>query len=235
MLEQLKKDVYRANMMLAQKGLVICTWGNVSGIDRERGLVVIKPSGVPYSDLSPIDFPVVDLDGNVVEGVYKPSADTQTHIALYKAFENIGGITHTHSLYATSFAQAGRGIKPYGTTHADYFPGTIPCSRKMMPSEVAEDYELNTGNVIIETIKEIGADRIRGCLVYSHGPFTWGDSAIDSVENAAILETVAQMAFNTEILQMAVGPNGGIPVQQDLLLKHFNRKHGPGAYYGQDK
>ena len=234
MLEQLKKDVYRANMLLVEKGLVINTWGNVSGIDRESGLVVIKPSGVEYSDLSPIDLPVLDLDGNVVEGNYKPSSDTATHLALYRAFSEIGGITHTHSLYATSFAQAGRGIKAYGTTHADYFPGIIPCSRKMTPGEIESDYELNTGNVIIETIAPMGADKIHACLVYSHGPFSWGKDAVASVDAAVVLEVVAQMAFNTEILQTAVNANGGIPMQQDLLLKHFNRKHGPNATYGQN-
>ncbi len=234
MLEQLKKEVYRANMMLVEKNLVINTWGNVSGIDREKGLVVIKPSGVEYSDLSAIDLPVLDLDGNVVEGYYKPSSDTATHLALYRAFPEIGGITHTHSLYATSFAQAGRGIKAYGTTHADYFPGIIPCSRKMTPGEIESDYELNTGNVIIETISDIGADKIHACLVYSHGPFTWGKDAVASVDAAVVLEVVAQMAFNTELLQTAVNPGGGIPMQHDLLLKHFNRKHGPNATYGQN-
>ena len=234
MLEQLKKDVYRANMMLVEKGLVINTWGNVSGIDRGSGLVVIKPSGVEYSELSPIDLPVLDLDGNVVEGTYKPSSDTATHLALYRAFPEIGGITHTHSLYATSFAQAGRGIKAYGTTHADYFPGIIPCSRKMTPCEIENDYELNTGNVIIETVAPIGADKIHACLVYSHGPFSWGKDAVASVDAAVVLEVVAQMAFNTEILQTAVNANGGIPMQQDLLLRHFNRKHGPNATYGQN-
>jgi L-ribulose-5-phosphate 4-epimerase len=234
MLEQLKKDVYRANMMLVEKALVINTWGNVSGIDREKGLVVIKPSGVEYSDLSPIDLPVLDLNGNVIDGNYKPSSDTATHLALYRAFPEIGGITHTHSLYATSFAQAGRGIKAYGTTHADYFPGIIPCSRKMTPGEIESDYELNTGNVIIETIAPIGADKIHACLVYSHGPFSWGKDAVASVDAAVVLEVVAQMAFNTEILQTAVNANGGIPMQQDLLMKHFNRKHGPNATYGQN-
>ncbi len=233
MLEHLKKEVYRANMMLVEKGLVINTWGNVSGIDREKGLVVIKPSGVEYSELSAIDLPVLDLEGNVIEGYYKPSSDTATHLALYRAFPEIGGITHTHSLYATSFAQAGRGIKAYGTTHADYFPGIIPCSRKMSPAEIGCDYELNTGKVIIETISDIGADKIHACLVYSHGPFTWGSNAIESVDTALVLEVVAQMAFNTEILQTAVNNNGGIPMQQDLLLRHFNRKHGPNATYGQ--
>ena len=234
MLEQLKKEVLEANLMLPKYNLVTFTWGNVSGIDRESGLVVIKPSGVEYSDLSPIDLPVLDLDGNVVEGTYKPSSDTATHLALYRAFPEIGGITHTHSLYATSFAQAGRGIKAYGTTHADYFPGIIPCSRKMTPGEINSDYELNTGNVIIETISDFGADKLHACLVYSHGPFTWGKDAVASVDAAAVLEVVAQMAFNTELLQTAVNSNGGIPMQQDLLLKHYNRKHGPNATYGQN-
>lgn len=234
MLEQLKKEVYRANMMLVERDLVTNTWGNVSGIDREKGLVVIKPSGVEYSKLSAIDLPVVDLNGNIVEGDYKPSSDTVTHLALYRAFPEIGGVTHTHSLYATSFAQAGRGIKAYGTTHADYFPGIIPCSRKMTPSEINAEYELNTGKVIIETISELGADKVHACLVYSHGPFSWGKDAVASVEAAAVLEVVAQMAFNTELLQTAVNANGGIPMQQDLLLRHFNRKHGPGATYGQN-
>ena len=234
MLENLKKEVYRANMMLIEKNLVINTWGNVSGIDREKGLVVIKPSGVEYSDLSPIDLPVIDLDGNVVEGNYKPSSDTDTHLELYRTFPEIGGITHTHSLYATSFAQSGRGIKPYGTTHADYFPGIIPCSRKMTSSEISEFYELNTGKVIVETISDIGADRLHACLVHSHGPFTWGKNAIESVDASYVLEVIAQMAFNTELLQAAVNASGGNPMQQELLLKHFNRKHGPGAYYGQN-
>lgn len=234
MLEQLKKEVYRANMQLVERGLVINTWGNVSGIDRESGLVVIKPSGVEYSDLSPIDFPVLDLDGNIVEGTLKPSSDTPTHLALYRAFPCIGGITHTHSLHAVSFAQAGRGIKPYGTTHADYFPGTVPCTRKMTAAEINSEYELNTGKVIIETVAPVGADRIHGVLVYSHGPFTWGKTAMESVDTSAVLEVIAQMAFNTELLQMAVGSAGAVPMQQDLLDKHFNRKHGPGAYYGQN-
>ena len=234
MLEQLKKEVYEANMMLVKYNLITFTWGNVSGIDREKGLVVIKPSGVEYDDLTPDMLPVLDLDGNVVEGTYKPSSDTATHLALYRAFPEIGGITHTHSLYATSFAQAGRGIKAYGTTHADYFPGIIPCSRKMTPCEIENDYELNTGNVIIETVAPIGADKIHACLVYSHGPFSWGKDAVASVDAAVVLEVVAQMAFNTEILQTAVNANGGIPMQQDLLLRHFNRKHGPNATYGQN-
>lgn len=234
MLEQLKKQVYNANMQLVKHNLIIFTWGNVSAIDRETGYVVIKPSGVEYDEMSPMDMVVVDLDGNVIEGALKPSSDTPTHLELYKAFPNIGGITHTHSLYATCFAQAGRGIKPFGTTHADYFGGAIPCTRKMTPNEISGEYEKNTGLVIAETFENIDPDRIHGVLVYSHGPFTWGNDAMHSVETAVVLETVAQMALNTELLQIAIGNNGGIPMQQDLLNKHFDRKHGPGAYYGQN-
>lgn len=234
MLEQLKKQVYNANMQLVKHNLIIFTWGNVSAIDRETGYVVIKPSGVEYDEMSPMDMVVVDLDGNVIEGTLKPSSDTPTHLELYKAFPNIGGITHTHSLYATCFAQAGRGIKPFGTTHADYFGGAIPCTRKMTPNEISGKYEKNTGLVIAETFENIDPDRVHGVLVYSHGPFTWGNDAMHSVETAVVLETVAQMALNTELLQIAIGNNGGIPMQQDLLNKHFDRKHGPGAYYGQN-
>lgn len=233
MLEELKKEVYLANMELVKRGLVINTWGNVSGIDRKSGLVVIKPSGVEYSELTPDLLPVLDLDGNVVEGKMRPSSDTPTHLALYRAFDSIGGITHTHSVYATSFAQAGRSINAYGTTHADYFPGPVPCTRKMTPDEINSEYELNTGNVIIETVKSVGADRIHGALVHSHGPFTWGDSAMASADASAVLEVIAQMAFNTELLQ-AIAGNFGTQMQNDLLFKHFNRKHGPGAYYGQN-
>lgn len=234
MLEQLKKQVYNANMQLVKHNLIIFTWGNVSAIDRETGYVVIKPSGVEYDEMSPMDMVVVDLDGNVIEGTLKPSSDTPTHLELYKAFPNIGGITHTHSLYATCFAQTGRGIKPFGTTHADYFGGAIPCTRKMTPNEISGEYEKNTGLVIAETFENIDPDRVHGVLVYSHGPFTWGNDAMHSVETAVVLETVAQMALNTELLQIAIGNNGGIPMQQDLLNKHFDRKHGPGAYYGQN-
>ena len=233
MLEKLKKQVYEANMLLVKHGLVIFTWGNVSGIDREKGLVVIKPSGVDYSELSPIDMTVVDLNGNIVEGEYKPSSDTPTHLELYRAFPNIGGVAHTHSTYATSFAQAGRGIKPYGTTHADNFGGMIPCTRKMTPNEISGEYEKSTGSVIIETFDNGDYERINGVLVCSHAPFTWGKDPYKAVENSVVLENVAHMAFNTEMLQVTVGANGGIPMQQDLLNKHFNRKHGPNASYGQ--
>ncbi len=233
MLESLKKQVYRANMMLQEYNLSIFTWGNVSGIDRRKGLIVIKPSGVEYDKLSPLDLPVLDLDGNLIEGYLKPSSDTDTHIELYKAFPNIGGVTHTHSVYATSFCQAGRAIKPYGTTHADHFCSAVPCTRKMAPSEISEDYEKNTGLVIKETFANLDPDRMQGVLVHSHGPFTWGEDAITSVETAIILENIAHMAFNTEILQVSVGQSGAVPMQADLLSKHFNRKHGKNITYGQ--
>lgn len=234
MLEALKKEVYEANMALVKHNLIVFTWGNVSGIDREKGLFVIKPSGVEYDKLTPDDMVVVDLDGNVVEGRYKPSSDTPTHLELYRAFPTVGGVTHTHSLYATSFAQAGRGVLPYGTTHGDYFDGEIPCTRKMTAAEIKGEYEKETGTVIIEGFRERGIDpdRMHAVLVHSHGPFTWGKNAMASVEAAVVLETVAQMALNTEMLTTAVSP---APVmQQDLLRKHFDRKHGPGAYYGQN-
>ena len=235
MLEQLKQEVYEANMMLVEHNLIIFTWGNVSGIDRESGLFVIKPSGVSYDVLKPEDMVVVDLDGNVVEGKYRPSSDTDTHIALYKAFPNIGGVTHTHSVYATSFAQSGRDIPAYGTTHGDYFYGAIPCTRKMTPDEINGSYELETGNVIVETFTEraIDPDRMDAVLVNSHGPFTWGKNAKASVEASVVLETVAQMAYQTELMRLAATPATTATMQQELLDKHFNRKHGPGAYYGQ--
>ncbi len=235
MLEELKNEVYEANMDLVRHNLVLFTWGNVSGIDREKGLVVIKPSGVSYSELKPSDLPVLDLEtGKTVEGTLRPSSDTPTHLQLYRAFPELGGITHTHSVYATSFAQAGRGIRQYGTTHADHFAGEVPCTRQMTPAEIAGEYELETANVIIETFKSrnLSPAEIAAVLVYSHGPFTWGKNAAKSVENAAVLETVAQMAFQSEILQVAVG-GGAELMQQELLEKHFYRKHGANAYYGQ--
>ena len=233
MLEALKKEVYEANMALVKYNLIVFTWGNVSGIDREKGLFVIKPSGVDYDKLTPDDMVVVDLNGNVVEGRYKPSSDTPTHLELYKAFPCIGGVTHTHSLYATSFAQAGRGVLPYGTTHGDYFDGEIPCTRKMTAAEIRGEYEKETGTVIIEafTQKGLDADRMHAVLVHSHGPFTWGKSAMASVEAAVVLETVAHMALNTELL--ATAAKNAPEMQEALLRKHFDRKHGPGAYYGQ--
>ncbi len=232
MLEKLKQQVLEANLLLPKHGLITFTWGNVSGIDREKGLVVIKPSGVEYDDMTADDMVVVDLEGNRVEGRYKPSSDTATHIALYKAFPTLGGVVHTHSRWATSFAQAGRGIPAMGTTQGDYFYGEIPCTRKMTPEEIAGNYELETGNVIIETFKQRNIDpaQVPAVLVYSHGPFTWGTDPFNAVHNAVVLEEVAFMDFHA----MALTPNLP-PMQQELLDKHYLRKHGPGAYYGQDK
>lgn len=226
MLEYLKKQVYEANMLLTKFNLVIFTWGNVSAIDRESGLVVIKPSGVDYDKLQAIDMTVVDLQGNIVEGALRPSSDTATHLELYKAFPNINGVAHTHSPWATSFAQAGKSIKPYGTTHADCFKGTVPCTRKMTPGEINGEYERETGRVIVETFNDINPDHMPAVLVYSHGPFTWGHSANNAVELGLTLETVAMMAYHTEVMQ-------GVRMQDELLNKHFFRKHGDGAYYGQ--
>jgi L-ribulose-5-phosphate 4-epimerase len=231
MLKELKTTVYEANMLLAGSGLVFGTFGNVSGIDRECGIIAIKPSGVDYSVLRAEDIVLVDLDGNVVESKLRPSSDTPTHIELYKAFPNIGGVCHTHSTYATSFAQAGKHVKPYGTTHADYFDGTIPCTRRMTPDEIAGEYEKNTGLVIAETFKSLDPDRMAAVLVNSHGPFTWGKDANASVMNSVYLEMVANMAMNTEILK-ALG-NDCDPMQPELLRKHFDRKHGKNKYYGQ--
>lgn len=230
MLEQLKQSVCAANLLLPKHGLVTFTWGNVSGIDREKGLVVIKPSGVDYDGMAPDDMVVVDLDGRVVEGRYKPSSDTPTHVELYKAFPALGGIVHTHSRWATSFAQAGRGIPAFGTTQGDYFYGEIPCTRKMTPVEIAGAYERETGSVIIETFKRRGIDpaQVPAVLVHSHGPFAWGTGPENAVHNAVVLEEVAFMAFHA----MALTP-GLPPMQQELLDKHYLRKHGPGAYYGQ--
>lgn len=232
MLEQLKQQVLEANLLLPKHGLITFTWGNVSGIDREKGLVVIKPSGVEYDDMCADDMVVVDLEGNVVEGHYKPSSDTPTHLALYKVFPTLGGVVHTHSRWATSFAQAGRGVPAMGTTQGDYFYGEIPCTRKMTPEEIAGQYELETGNVIIETFKQRNIDpaQVPAVLVHSHGPFTWGTDPFNAVHNAVVLEEVAFMDFHA----MALTPNLS-PMQQELLDKHYLRKHGPGAYYGQDK
>ena len=231
MLEKLKEDVLKANLLLPRHGLVTFTWGNVSGIDREAGLVVIKPSGVDYDGMSADDMVVVDLDGNREEGKWKPSSDTATHLALYKAFPVLGGIVHTHSRWATSFAQAGRGIPAFGTTQGDYFYGEIPCTRKMTPGEIAGEYELETGNVIIETFQSRKTDpaQVPAVLVHSHGPFTWGTDAMNAVHNAVVLEEVAFMAFHA----MALTP-GLPPMQQELLDKHYLRKHGANAYYGQN-
>ena len=230
MLEQLKQIVCEANLLLPKLGLVTFTWGNVSGIDREAGLMVIKPSGVEYDDMTAEDMVVVDMDGNRVEGKWKPSSDTDTHLAFYKAFPNVGGVVHTHSRWATSFAQAGRGIPAYGTTQGDYFYGEIPCTRKMTPAEIAGAYELETGNVVIETFRDrhIDPDQVPAVLVHSHGPFAWGTDPMNAVHNAVVLEEVAFMAFHA----LALTPDLP-PMQQELLDKHYLRKHGPGAYYGQ--
>lgn len=228
MLEALKKQVYEANMELPKKGLITYTWGNVSGIDRETGYFVIKPSGVDYDELKPEDMVVMDLEGNKIEGKYKPSSDTPTHLELYKAFKEVGGIVHTHSSWATSWAQAGRGIPCYGTTHADYFYGEIPCARSLTKEEIEGEYEKNTGLVIIETFKDKNPMFVPGVLCTNHGPFTWGKDANEAVHNAVVLEEVAKMALRTEELKPGVS---NIP--QVLLDKHFLRKHGANAYYGQ--
>lgn len=228
MLEELKQQVYEANMELPRRGLITYTWGNVSGIDREKGLFVIKPSGVDYDKLQPEDMVVMDLEGNKVEGKYKPSSDTPTHLELYKAFPQIGGIVHTHSPWATSWAQACRSIPCYGTTHADYFYGDIPCARNLTEEEISEAYEKNTGLVIIETFKEKNPVFVPGVLCANHGPFTWGKDAAEAVHNAVVLEEVAKMAARTERLRADVSP-----APQVIQDKHFMRKHGPNAYYGQ--
>ncbi len=229
MLEELKHQVCAANLELAARGVVIYTWGNVSGIDRETGLVVIKPSGVPYEGMKPDDMVVVDLDGHVVEGHLRPSSDTPTHLALYKAFPEIGGVVHTHSTHAVAFAQAGREIPALGTTHADYFYGPVPISRALTEAEVAEDYEGNTGKVIIETVKAKGKKplAVPAVLVKNHGPFTWGKTPEEAVYHAVVLEEVAEMALKTLLL------NPKASMDSYILDKHYQRKHGPKAYYGQ--
>ena len=229
MLEQLKKDVCQANLDLVKEGLVIQTWGNASGIDRARGLVVIKPSGVPYNGMKPEHMVVVSLEtGKVVDGNLKPSSDTPTHLVLYRAFKNIGGIVHTHSLYATAWAQAGKGIPAYGTTQADYWYGDVPCTRPLTPKEIKNDYEANTGRVIVETFKDLDPMQHPAVLVASHGPFTWGRDVDEAVHNAAVLEFIARLASET----LRINPKTR-PMQSVLLDKHFLRKHGPKAYYGQ--
>ena len=232
MLKKLKHAVYEANMELPHRGLVTYTWGNVSGIDRERGLVVIKPSGVSYDELTPDDLVVLDLDGNRVEGELNPSSDTKTHLELYKAFPEIGGIVHTHSPYAVGWAQAGRDIPAYGTTHADYFYGPVPCCRSLTEQEVEEDYERNTGLVIVETFRQRELDPVHvpGAICRNHGPFTWGKDAAQAVYHAVVLEEVAKMAVYTT----QIAPDAQ-PAPQYVLDKHFLRKHGPNAYYGQKK
>lgn len=230
MLEELKKQVYEANMKLPKHGLVTFTWGNVSGIDRKSGLFVIKPSGVDYDALTPEDMVVMDLDGNRVEGNYKPSSDTATHLELYKAFPAIGGIVHTHSSYATSWAQAGRSIPCYGTTHADYIYGEVPCLRCLNKEEIEEAYEENTGHLIVSEFKRLNKDpmAVTAVLCKNHGPFAWGKNAMDAVHNAVVLEEVAKMAYRTEI----INPKA-VPAPSELQDKHYFRKHGANAYYGQ--
>lgn len=229
MLKKLRQEVFDANLDLVKHGLVIFTWGNVSGIDREKGLVVIKPSGVSYDSMKPEDMVVLDLDGNVVDGKLKPSSDTATHLALYKAFPNVGGIVHTHSTYATAWSQAGIDLPNIGTTHADYFKDNIPCTRDMTKEEVEGQYELETGNVIIERFRsaELNEDFTPGVLVNNHGPFSWGKDPHNAVHNAVVLEQVAKMAS----ISFAVNPN--LKMNEELIKKHFFRKHGADAYYGQ--
>lgn len=228
MLRQLRQQVLEANLLLPKYGLVTFTWGNVSGIDRERGLVVIKPSGVPYEALTIDDLVVVDLQGNKVEGKLNPSSDTPTHVALYNAFPRIGGVVHTHSTWATSWAQSGQGIPALGTTHGDYFYGDIPCTRKMTTAEIESNYELETGNVIIETFAGRDETEMPGVLVHSHAPFCWGKDAIEAVHHAVVLEEVAEIAHHTVALNRTASS-----MDQALLDKHFLRKHGAQAYYGQ--
>lgn len=230
MLEELKARVLKSNLDLCKNGLVVLTWGNVSAIDRNSGLVVIKPSGVSYDGMTLEDMVVVDLDGNVVEGGLKPSSDTPTHLFLYKAFKNIGGVVHTHSINATSFAQSGKEILPFGTTHADAFFGSVPITRALSESEIKTDYELNTGKVIAETFSDKDPDAIPAVLVKNHGPFSWGATPEKAVENAVTLEAVAEMAIKTMLINSAAKP-----VPQFLLEKHYYRKHGKNAYYGQKK
>jgi L-ribulose-5-phosphate 4-epimerase len=229
MLDKLKNEVFKANLDLVGNGLVIHTWGNVSGRDPESGMIVIKPSGVSYKSMKPDDMVVIDPDGKVVEGKFKPSTDAPTHLLLYRTWNNIGGIVHTHSSFATSWAQAGRAIPPFGTTHADHFYGEVPCTRSLTDDEIAGDYEINTGNIIIERMEGIDPLSIPSVLVNSHGPFCWGADADDAVYNAISLEEIAKMAFYTILLGHSE------PVKSSLLDKHFKRKHGSGAYYGQGK
>lgn len=236
MLEELKEKVYKANLQLVEYGLVVLTWGNASEIDRESGLFVIKPSGVPYDKMTPDDMVVMNLDGEKVEGKLNPSSDTPTHLELYRNFKNIGGIVHTHSNWACSWAQAGRDVPAYGTTHADFANGAVPCARGLTKEEVETEYELNTGKVIVSEFKNrgISEDEIPAVLVHRHGPFTWGKDAFKAVENALILEEVCKMALRTEQIA-AMDKNSDIGIEQYLLDKHYQRKHGKNAYYGQSK
>jgi L-ribulose-5-phosphate 4-epimerase len=229
MLSSLKEAVYEANLELVKQGLVIHTWGNVSGRDKESGLIVIKPSGVSYKKMKPDDMVVLDPGGKVVDGKYKPSTDAPTHVVLYKNFRSVGGVVHTHSAYATSWAQAGKAIPPFGTTHADHYYGEVPCSRKLTHKEVSSNYELNTGKVIVEVLKGKDPLAVPSVLINSHGPFCWGIDANEAVYNAVALEEIARMAFYTVLL------GNREPIDQYLLDKHFQRKHGKNAYYGQKK
>lgn len=229
MLDELKDKVFKANLDLVSNGLVIQTWGNVSGKDFKSGLVVIKPSGVNYGSMKPDDMVVIDREGKVVEGKYRPSTDAPTHLCLYNAWESLGGVVHTHSSFATSWAQAGKAIPPFGTTHADHFCGEVPCTRLLTDNEIETDYEKNTGKVIVETLASVNPLSVPSVLVNSHGPFCWGKDADNAVYNAVALEEIARMAFYTILLGRSE------PADKTLLDKHFNRKHGKDAYYGQDK
>ena len=229
MLEELKEKVLKANLLLPEYKLITFTWGNVSGIDREKGLVVIKPSGVSYDNMTVEDMVVVDLEGNIVEGKWRPSSDTATHLELYRAFPNIGGIVHTHSRWATTFAQAGMSIPAMGTTQGDYFYGDIPCTRAMTDEEIQGEYEKETGKVIVETFENLDPDAVPGVVVYSHGPFTWGKDPMEAVHNSVVMEEVAFMDWHA----MVINPEQG-RMQQSLLDRHYLRKHGKNAYYGQN-
>jgi len=229
MLEKLKEKVYKANLDLVDKGLVIHTWGNVSGRDKESGFIVIKPSGVSYDLMNPEHMVVIDRDGRVIEGKFKPSTDAPTHLLLYRTFESLGGVVHTHSSYATSWAQAGRAIPPFGTTHADHYYGEVPCTRLLTKKETETEYEINTGKIIVERLGDIDPLTVPSVLVNGHGPFCWGTNAENAVYNAVALEEIAKMAFYTVLLGKTE------PISQYLLDKHFKRKHGNDAYYGQDK
>jgi L-ribulose-5-phosphate 4-epimerase len=227
MLERLKQEVLKANLDLVKHGLVIFTWGNVSAIDRTKGLVIIKPSGVSYDDMKADDMVVVDLEGKIVEGHLKPSSDTATHLMLYKSFPNIGGVAHTHSTFATAWAQAGKDIPNIGTTHADYFKDALPCTRPMTPIEIETEYERETGKVIVERFEGLNPDYTPGVLVNNHGPFTWGTDAHQAMHNAVVLEQIAKMAY------IAYSINPELKMNDELIKKHFYRKHGANAYYGQ--